>query len=90
VCGGRVVDLSALQAATQYDDGYNQHSAAIRWFWEVSEKACRNARRKDSAVNWSGVLRALRAAVCFLASAVSTDTYCSGTASQTGQRISTA
>jgi hypothetical protein len=35
VCGGRVVDLSALQAATQYDDGYSQHSAAIRWFWEV-------------------------------------------------------
>eukprot|EP00882_Tetradesmus_deserticola_P023656 GHRQ01025760.1.p1 GENE.GHRQ01025760.1~~GHRQ01025760.1.p1 ORF type:complete len:434 (+),score=180.85 GHRQ01025760.1:112-1413(+) len=35
VCGGRVVDLSALQAATHYDDGYNQHSAAIRWFWEV-------------------------------------------------------
>jgi hypothetical protein len=35
VCGGRVVDLSALQAATQYDDGYNQHSTPIRWFWEV-------------------------------------------------------
>ncbi|WIA41938.1 hypothetical protein OEZ86_009249 [Tetradesmus obliquus] len=35
VCGGRVVDLSALQAATQYDDGYSQHSTSIRWFWEV-------------------------------------------------------
>ncbi|KAF6248565.1 ubiquitin protein ligase E3A [Scenedesmus sp. NREL 46B-D3] len=35
VCGGRVVDLSALQAATHYDDGYSQHSTAIRWFWEV-------------------------------------------------------
>eukprot|EP00878_Enallax_costatus_P019059 GHUV01020096.1.p1 GENE.GHUV01020096.1~~GHUV01020096.1.p1 ORF type:complete len:379 (+),score=90.25 GHUV01020096.1:952-2088(+) len=35
VCGGRVVDLNALQAATHYDDGYHEHSTAIKWFWEV-------------------------------------------------------
>jgi hypothetical protein len=38
VCGGRVVDLAALQAATHYDDGYRQGSTAVRWFWEVRER----------------------------------------------------
>jgi hypothetical protein len=36
VCGGRVVDLSALEAATNYDDGYHRNSKPVRWFWEVS------------------------------------------------------
>jgi hypothetical protein len=35
VCGGRVVDLSALEAATNYDDGYHKNSKHVRWFWEV-------------------------------------------------------
>lgn len=35
VCGGRVVDLNALQAATHYDDGYHEQSTPITWFWEV-------------------------------------------------------
>ncbi|KAF8058355.1 UBE3A [Scenedesmus sp. PABB004] len=34
VCGGRVVDLAALEAATHYDDGYDASSAPVRWFWE--------------------------------------------------------
>lgn len=38
MCGGRVVDLAALQAATHYDDGYRQGSTAVRWFWEVRER----------------------------------------------------
>lgn len=35
VCGSRVVDLTALEAATHYDDGYHRASAPVRWFWEV-------------------------------------------------------
>jgi hypothetical protein len=30
-----VVDLSALEAATNYDDGYHKNSKHVRWFWEV-------------------------------------------------------
>ena len=37
VCGGRVVDLGALEAATHYDDGYHKNSAPVRWFWEVRD-----------------------------------------------------
>ena len=35
VCGGRVVDLSALESATHYQDGYHTDSKPVRWFWEV-------------------------------------------------------
>jgi hypothetical protein len=31
-----VVDLSALEASTHYDDGYTKHSKPVQWFWEVS------------------------------------------------------
>lgn len=29
------MDLTALEAATHYDDGYHKDSAPVRWFWEV-------------------------------------------------------
>jgi hypothetical protein len=35
VCGGRVLDMEALQANVRYDDGYNERSRIIQWFWEV-------------------------------------------------------
>lgn len=35
MCGGRVVDLSALESATHYQDGYHRDSKPVRWFWEV-------------------------------------------------------
>lgn len=44
VCGGRVVDLTALEAATHYDDGYHKDSAPVRWFWEVRAYTTKQAR----------------------------------------------
>lgn len=40
VCGGRVVDLSALESATHYQDGYHRDSKPVCWFWEVRAAAC--------------------------------------------------
>lgn len=36
ICGSRSLDLSALQAATLYDDGYEKDSQEIQWFWQVA------------------------------------------------------
>lgn len=36
VCGGRVLDMEALQGATHYDDGYTATHQVVQWFWEVS------------------------------------------------------
>jgi len=35
VCGGRSLDLEALQSATHYDDGFTASTPVVRWFWEV-------------------------------------------------------
>lgn len=35
VCGGRTLDLAALEAATHYEDGFSPRSPVVRWFWEV-------------------------------------------------------
>ena len=35
ICGGRVLDMEALQANVKYDDGYTVRSSIIAWFWEV-------------------------------------------------------
>ncbi len=40
MCGGRTLDLEALQAATSYEDGFTAASPVIRWFWEVRGGAC--------------------------------------------------
>ncbi|GAX73417.1 hypothetical protein CEUSTIGMA_g869.t1 [Chlamydomonas eustigma] len=36
VCGGRELDLEALEGATLYDDGYNSGCEVVTWFWEVA------------------------------------------------------
>lgn len=35
ICGGRELDLDALEAHTLYDDGFTADSQVVRWFWEV-------------------------------------------------------
>jgi len=35
ICGGRVLDMEALQANVRYDDGYTVRSRIIAWFWEI-------------------------------------------------------
>ncbi|KIY91897.1 ubiquitin-protein ligase E3 A [Monoraphidium neglectum] len=45
VCGGRTLDLSELEAATHYDDGYSSTTPVIRWFWEVAH-SLEEAQRK--------------------------------------------
>eukprot|EP00195_Chlamydomonas_chlamydogama_P006855 CAMPEP_0202911740 /NCGR_PEP_ID=MMETSP1392-20130828/55763_1 /ASSEMBLY_ACC=CAM_ASM_000868 /TAXON_ID=225041 /ORGANISM="Chlamydomonas chlamydogama, Strain SAG 11-48b" /LENGTH=556 /DNA_ID=CAMNT_0049602365 /DNA_START=33 /DNA_END=1703 /DNA_ORIENTATION=- len=35
VCGGRELDLAALEQHTLYDDGFTAESQVVRWFWEV-------------------------------------------------------
>jgi hypothetical protein len=35
VCGGRSLDLEALQGATRYDDGLGPDHPLVAWFWEV-------------------------------------------------------
>jgi len=34
-CGGRQLDLEALENATIHDDGYTRDSQVVRWFWET-------------------------------------------------------
>ncbi|GMH32810.1 hypothetical protein BSKO_00644 [Bryopsis sp. KO-2023] len=34
-CGKQILDIDALEAATEYHDGYSSSSQAVRWFWEI-------------------------------------------------------
>lgn len=35
ICGGRELDLEALEQATLYDDTYSRNARVVRWFWEI-------------------------------------------------------
>jgi hypothetical protein len=52
VCGGRVVDLSALEAATHYQDGYHASSRPVRWFWEVRSAAAAARAARAAPLGW--------------------------------------
>ncbi|KAI8470880.1 MAG: hypothetical protein J3K34DRAFT_451731 [Monoraphidium minutum] len=46
VCGGRTLDLEALEAATRYEDGYAAGSPVIRWFWEIAHALDEPGRKR--------------------------------------------
>lgn len=35
ICGSPVLDFKALKKVTQYEDGWEENSQVIKWFWEV-------------------------------------------------------
>jgi hypothetical protein len=60
VCGGRVLDMEALQGATHYDDGYTAAHPVVQWFWEVRHmQASRQAGTIASGMSWIALKQAV-------------------------------
>ena len=38
ICGNPVLDMDDLQRGTRYEDGYDETSVGIRYFWEVVQE----------------------------------------------------
>ncbi|KAL6756665.1 hypothetical protein V8C86DRAFT_2644732 [Haematococcus lacustris] len=46
VCGGRELDLRALEGVTVYDDGYTREDQVVHWFWEVAHGLSQEQKKR--------------------------------------------
>ena len=46
ICGSEELDFGALKAATVYDDGYDEGSEVVQWFWEVLDELDDKGKKK--------------------------------------------
>jgi ubiquitin-protein ligase E3 A len=46
ICGSEELDFGALKAATVYDDGYDEDSEVVQWFWEVLDELDDKGKKK--------------------------------------------
>lgn len=46
ICGNPLLDFKALQKATIYEDGYDEKSQVIKWFWTVVHELPEDKKKK--------------------------------------------